>query len=197
MMAAGSMTPLTLDWLNANAAAVSALAALATALVAVIALASTALDSRSRTRPFVAAELLPARHSTSSVILRVTNYGPTIARNLRLEFEPQLDPLPSRDAALSTQKRYAGVVPHLGPGQSLSNVWQTWAAKGKVHSSPDLCTVTITYASGRRQFVDRFTLDLETVALETIVVSSDSELGSLRKIAAAAESLSLTAKQAL
>lgn len=195
MTAATDVPVLTWEWLNANAAAVSALAALATAIVAVVALASTALDSRARTRPFVAAELVPAQHSTSSVMLRVTNYGPTIARDLRLVFDPELDPQPERDAALSTQKRFARPVPHLGPGQSLNNVWQTWAARGKIHSSPDLCTVTITYASGRRRFTDRFVLDLDAIALETIAVSSDSELGSLRKIASATESLATSARQ--
>jgi hypothetical protein len=177
------------SWLNANGGTVATIATVITALVAVAALIAAARDSGDRTRPYMAAEFIPAPHSESSVVLRVVNYGATVARDVAVTFTPALKPRPTSDGALSISKRYAQPIPHVSPGQVLANGWQTWNDKGKLHSSPDLCTVTITYRSGRRTFIDEFTLDVETVAHANDPVSSKSELGSLRRIALALEKI--------
>ena len=137
----------------------------------------------------MAAELIPAPQSDSSVVLRVVNYGNSVARDVTVSFSPPLTPRPERDGALSISKRYVQPIPHVSPGQVLANGWQTWGQKGKLHSSPDLCTVTIKYTSGRRTFTEKYVLDIETVANSTDPVSSTSELGTLRKIASALQKL--------
>lgn len=178
------------SWLNANGGTITTVATVITALVAIGALYAAARDSRERSRPYVAAELFPAPKSTASIAFRVFNYGPTMARDVTVAFDPPFPDAPRDDPAHHIRTRYATAIPHLSPGQALGNTWQTFAMQGKISTAPDECTVTISYrGSGRRRYTDTFQLRIESVMNETESTSSDSDIGSLRRIAKALEAL--------
>lgn len=179
------------SWLNANGGAISTIATVVTALVAIGALLAAARDSRERSRPYLAAEFLPSQKSTTAVVFRVFNFGATVARDVHVTFDPPIDATADDDPARHIRLRYERTIPHLSPGQSLNNTWQSFAARGKVSSAPDDCTVTITYkGSGRRVHTDVYRLRLDTITNETEATSSDSELGAIRRIAQSLETLS-------
>lgn len=178
------------SWLNANGGAVSTIATVITALVAIGALYAAARDSRERSRPYLAAELVPARNSGSSVAFRIVNYGTTSARDISVTFDPPITATADDNPASNIRLRYERPVAHLSPGQSLGNVWQTFAANGKTSTVPDECAVTLTYRGAhRRTFVDTYQLSLHTVSLESESTASNSQLGAVRRIATSLEAL--------
>jgi hypothetical protein len=178
------------SWLNANGGTITTIATVITALVAIGALLAAAHDSRERSRPYLAAELFPSQKSTASIVFRVHNFGTTVARDVRVTFDPAIEATAEDDPARHIRLRYEQPIPHLSPGQALNNTWQTFAARGKVTTAPDDCIVTITYkGSGRRLHTDVYTLRLDAISHETEATSSDSELGSIRRIAKALEAL--------
>lgn len=177
------------DWLNANAGGIGVLATIITALIAAFALNATARDSRERTRPSLAAELFPALKSSTSIGFRVFNYGPTVARDVTVTFDPPIGEPAEDDPMRHVKRRYAQPIAQLSPGQALGNVWQTFAIQGKTSSAPDNCTVTIQYTDGRRKYLDSFVLNLDAISNESESTASNSELGCLRRIATATENL--------
>ncbi|WP_169165118.1 hypothetical protein [Cellulomonas taurus] len=178
------------SWLNANGGTITTIATVITALVAIGALIAAARDSRERSRPYLAAELFPAPRSNVTVVFRVFNFGSTVARDVQVTFDPPIEATAEDDPARHIRLRYEPVIPHLNPGQALNNTWQTFAARGKISTAPDACTVTIKYkGSGRRTHTDTYTLQLDAITHETESVSSDSELGAIRRIAKSLEAL--------
>lgn len=178
------------SWLNANGGTITTLATVITALVAIGALLAAAHDSRERSRPYLTAELFPAPKSGASIGFRVFNYGTTVARDVHVRFEPPLTATAEDDPARHIRLRYERPIPHLNPGQSLGNSWQTFAAAGKTSSVPDECTVTISYkGTGRRTHTDVYELRIDAISNETESTSSDSEIGAIRRIAKALEAL--------
>lgn len=179
------------SWLNTNAGAVSTVATVITALVAVLALRATARDSRDRTRAYVAVDLVPATRSRSSAVLRVRNFGQSVARDVQLTFTPPLSPRARNDTVAPVERRYRDTIPNLSPGQELKNTWQTWTDSGTLSSAPERCTVRVTYRSGRarRRLSEQFVLDVRVIGAESDPIESDSELGTMRRIATSLESV--------
>lgn len=179
------------SWLNANAGAVGVIATVLTALIAVLALQQTVRDSRERTRAYVGVEVVPASKSGFSAVLRVVNFGQSVARDVVVSFTQPLQPRDQQDTIAAVQRRYAGSLPNLSPGQELKNTWQTWSDRGPLSSAPERCTATVTYRSGqhRRRYTEEFVLDLRTIGAESDPVASNSELGTLRRIAQSLEQL--------
>ncbi|MBO9555582.1 hypothetical protein [Cellulomonas sp.] len=181
------------SWINANGGAISTIATVVTALVAIGALLAAARDSRERARPYITVELAPAPLSGFSAVLRVVNSGQTVARDVVLKFEPELtprEPKPgSNDAIRSVARRYSEPIPNLSPGQALTNTWQTWTDHGVLSSAPERCTVAVSYRSGRRVIRESFILDTRTVSSESDPVASNSELGSIRRVAVSLEAI--------
>jgi hypothetical protein len=77
-----------------------------------------------RDRPMVAMDLRLGELGTHTILLVMRNYGLTIARDIRVRFEPELpdcDPLTSMTAYV--KRRYQKPIPSLTPGQELVQVW--------------------------------------------------------------------------
>lgn len=191
-------------WLNTNAGGVSALSVALTALIAAGALVATALDSAKRSRPYVVAELMPAEHSTTSIVLVVRNYGQSVARRLTVAFDPAVPG--GDDDALSPRliaRRYKKELGHLSPGQALTNTWVTYvAAPGSSNELvpqwdvPEKCTVTLRYRRGWwRRYRERFVLETEVIGSTSRTVSTDSELGVRKSLAQNAGALAAALRQ--
>lgn len=171
-------------WLNANSGAVEAAATVLAALIAAGALLSAAYDSRSRSRPLVAAEHRLAPHSDTSIQLLIKNYGQSAARSVKVQFNPDLpDDKDTRDVRL----RYGSVISWLNPGQELVNTWlipryESNNYAGNVYSFPDRVTVTLTYWGGWIKYRTDVDLDVELYIRSSSSVSSTSMLGSMQGI---------------
>lgn len=169
------------DWLNANAGAVSAVATVLTALVAMAALGSAARDSRARTRPYIVVELQRAPHTFIAIDVAIRNYGSAPAIDVAVSFDPALPREPDTRPN-TTAEFFSTPIPTLGPGQHFTTVWQSWVKGTKDWDGPRT-TATVEYRWGRRRYRDRYVLDADSYDDATMVVSGDSALGSLRKIA--------------
>lgn len=155
------------DWLVANGSGISALAAGIGALAAVTAariawssLRQTARDSRDRSRPVVVVELGYHPNFKRALEIKVHNAGASLARNVRLTFDPAL-PTEASDRSrygAYAARMFASPLRTFAPGQMLSNPW--WANHDQ--SAPAQCDVTATYedAHGQR-YSDIYVLDVE------------------------------------
>lgn len=142
-------------------------------------------DSRERSRPVIVAELHRIRLSHGMLELAVKNYGPSVARNVRVTFDPQLPDLQGADAVGKVTPalvdRYRGTIPMMAPGMKLSNVYfvgQPGADSRYFNSEPlpDKFTVTISYEGpGGRQYADEFHLDVRLLLKETSANPSNTD----------------------
>jgi hypothetical protein len=76
----------------------------------------------------VAAELQHVPFARGSQRLVIRNYGPSVARDVRVSFDPQIeDPGPLRHAhgavTHTLLERYSKTIPVLTPGTELDNLW--------------------------------------------------------------------------
>lgn len=189
------------DWMNSNAAGISAVAAIATAIVAVIALVRTTNDSRDRTRPIVMAafETEPdADRDSYSLVIR--NMGPTSARDLEVNFEPDV-PHDSGDRLVEyIVERFASPMPVLAPGQAIRSLWASYVATSGAErtnrlATPHDVTVTLTYrGAGSKKYSETYPLLALTMTHNVSVVSSASTRGAINRIAASVEELAKSAK---
>ncbi|GAA6527958.1 hypothetical protein [Intrasporangium sp. DVR] len=165
------------EWINSNGVGLSAAATVLTAAVAMVALRQAANDSRARSRPMLVAEFRRAENSHSVIDLVVRNAGPSVARNVKVTFDPS-PIVPPDTSTLVTPfliKRYADVIPTLGPGQQLTNIWYTGDEQGNREPTPDEVTVTLTYrGTGRQRYRDEFPLHVDIVRMTTYSTSTDS-----------------------
>ena len=169
---------------------VSAFAAILTAVIAVVALASTARDSRERSRPLVTALFRMAEHSDTAFELVVRNYGTSAARDLQVVFDPTLTEEDRSDGLTDmVAKRYDSPIPLLPPGSELTNTW--WRGKNTGGNelvnglnTPEEVQVNVSYKGNRiRRYRDTFQLHADTIKLTTYSVSSASTPGRMKTIA--------------
>ena len=125
-------------------------------------------DSQQRSRPVLAAELQPDEFSKDVQYLVLSNYGPGVAVDVRVTFEPTLpeDEL-ARDGQSSVvrviRERYAEPIPTFTPGMVLRNVYYIGRpGEGgqlvNIERAADRFTVTLTYRSMTGDhYSDRFT----------------------------------------
>ncbi len=126
----------------------------------------------------VTAELRDVPYVAASQAFVVRNYGPTIARNVKVTFDPEIpDPDPDKvdqSAIPYLKRRYANPIPVFTPGMELDNIWYSGrpAADGGGWTNalpiPDQVTVDIEYeAPDGTRYMDQFLLD-------THIISPDS-----------------------
>ena len=105
-------------------------------------------------------------------LLVVKNYGPTIARNVKVTFDPVIPDDPEAKILSFRTARYAKPIPTLTPGMELDGVWYMLTLNGAqlvpAEPTPDPCTVTITYeSSDGTPYTDTFVLDVSIIANRT------------------------------
>ncbi|MFT3716476.1 MAG: hypothetical protein QM774_11160 [Gordonia sp. (in: high G+C Gram-positive bacteria)] len=175
--------------------AVGAIATAIAALVAIWTLFALRADSKDRTRPIVVATLQPSI-LTRNYEFHVANLGQSVAKKVKVTFEPPLPLLPGslddnidQFATWSLQRRYARVIPTLAPGQVLDNLYQD--ARDKDEPVPDSFAVVVTYIDDRnRKYVDTYELSTEVLSLQTgSYPSTDSDTGRQKRLVAAIESI--------
>lgn len=109
-------------------AGLGSVATLATAAIAIGTLLALKQDSRDRSRPMMVAQLQPAVLNVQHSELKVTNAGPSVAKNVRVEFDPALPVLDETTHgdrnAFYLQRRYSKVIPTVPPGMVLWNVYR-------------------------------------------------------------------------
>src|ERR1035437_7884847 len=115
-----------MEWLGENSTALMALGGAATviaAVVAVFALLSAGLDSASRSRPYVVAELNVPEFANKRLHLIIRKAGPTAARDVDVRFNPPFEARtdPSRLGGY-VARRFARPLSVLGPAQQLRSV---------------------------------------------------------------------------
>lgn len=193
----------TTDRVGATAAAVAATAAVFAAVSGLRTLRQNRRDSRARSRPMVAAELRDDPYSDATQIFVVRNYGPSIARNVRVTFDPAI-PDPSNPKASGTpflKRRYAAPIAVMTPGMELDNVYYTGEQVGDTRvnrePTPEQVTVTITYENDTgHRFTDEFPLDTNLIRSRTYVESSKSPEARMKVIAESAKTMASMAQRA-
>ena len=155
------------DWSNAATTwtAFGSIATVAAAVVAIWTLIALKQDSADRTRPVMVAKLRAAvlTHDAEFV---VTNVGQSVARNVKVDFDP---PIPVLEGAAAVglgtpylQRRYSRVIPTFPPGLVLYNSYQD--AKDNDEPTPDDFTVTINYSDTQgRTYTDGYDLTIDVL----------------------------------
>lgn len=159
------------DWAEPTStwAAIASIATVTAAVVAIWTLIALKQDSADRTRPVIVAELRAAV-LTQNAELIVRNAGQSVARNVKVDFDP---PLPNEGdestAGVLTpflQRRYSRTIPTFAPGMVMDNYYQD--SDGSEEPVPDDFTVTIRYSDTRgRSFIDSYELTLGTLRDQT------------------------------
>lgn len=175
-----------IDWwttqrVAAGAAVVASGAAVTAATSGVRTLHQNRRDSKGRNRPMVAAELREVPYVKGTQVLVVRNYGPSIARNVRVTFEPEIpDPDdPSTSVTPFLKRRYANPIPVLTPGMELDNVYFSGHQEGGAwvnhEPTPEQVTVTVVYENDAGdEFKDELPLDTNLIRNRTYTESSAS-----------------------
>jgi hypothetical protein len=144
----------------------------------------------------VAAELREIPYVKGTQILVVRNYGPSIARNVRVKFDPEIpDPDdPSTSVTPFLKRRYAKPVPVLTPGMELDNIYFSGRQEGgswvNGEPTPEQATVTITYENDAGdEFTDEFPLDTNLIRNRTYAESSASPEAQMKVLAKSVKTL--------
>ncbi len=125
-------------------------------------------DSRGRTRPLIVASLENDDDYGMSVMsLVVKNWGPTVARGLKVGFEPDIvaQHVESRSTLGYVARRYLNEIPLLAPGAELKNAWRTAGdSEGHGKSAPKVVVASVSYrGTSRKRLRERFTLDAHAI----------------------------------
>jgi hypothetical protein len=143
--------------------AMGSIATVAAAAVAIWTLVALRQDSRDRTRPVMIAEIRPAVLSDVAE-LHIRNAGPSVAKNVSFEFDPELPALEGPEAAGMTtpylQRRYSRTIPIFGPGMTMHDDYQS--ANDPDEPVPEEFTLTINYFDMHgREYNDSYELSVE------------------------------------
>lgn len=173
-----------IDWTAPYWTGVSGVAAALTGLVAIWTLAHAARDSRERTRPVMVAEYRVPENADRALEFVVRNAGASVARDIEVSFDPQLEPVqPNQAIRPYLIKRYAKRIANLGPGQELTNIFFADTSDPAKSDLPLQLKVTVTYKrSWFLRYKDTYQLDTEVYAHHTYVTSTNSVLGRLTQI---------------
>jgi hypothetical protein len=149
----------------------------------------------------IAAQLRDEPSLVSVQTLVITNFGPTIARNVSVTFDPPIpDPSPDRAAQSLTpylKKRYAKPIPVLIPGAELDNVYfvggEGQDARKNREPTPDQVTVQISYEGpDEAPYTEKFPLDVDLIRQRTYGTSSDSPEAQAKRAVEALKSIDKT-----
>jgi hypothetical protein len=201
-------------WIAASAAIISAGAATWSSRNGNRTLRRAELDSQARSRPSVVAELRDEPYARATQLLVIKNYGPSVARDVAVTFDPPLpDPSSSIVGESTTpflKSRYAKPIAVLAPGAELDNIYfagkQSSDGSGWVNFEPlpDKVTVTIRYAAPDDcQYTDEYRLDVGVIRNKTYVsggtlhpaTQAKERLVTLKKIEKSLHNIELTLAQ--
>lgn len=172
---------------------ISPIAAVLSAIAAWWGILHTTRDSRARSQPYMVIELGFAPHSHETLQLIVRNVGVTPARDVVLHFHPPLPTFEWGSHGWMVAHRYDKSLPTVAPDQEFRNSW--WINDMRIsdpasrldsnyYGLPGQTTVTVQYQGlGKKSFEDVYQLDVESLQLESLPVSSASTLGRLERIA--------------
>lgn len=128
----------------------------------------------------VAAELRSDEHAEGVMLLVIRNYGPTVARALRVTFEPPIPPdddLPPQTMGHLIRMRYATEIPVLTPGMELDNIWYVAGAGQREVNEEGLAdrfSVRVEYVGPDDEpWDDVFELDVDLLRKRSYVTSSN------------------------
>lgn len=172
---------------------VTAVTAAGTGIVAIVSLLSIRQDSRDRSRPVISAELLPLTLSHGTCELIIANVGRSVAKDVAVTFKPAI----TEDMGVMTAflaRRYSHVIPTMGPGRLLTNVYghQRGDGSGDLDESvPRDFVVTISYTDAHsRRYIDSYGLSVQTLLDQTTSSPSNTdERGMQRRLLAALEAI--------
>lgn len=177
-------------WLTTNSAPVEATATAIAAIVAIVGIAVAVSDSGARSRPVVIALFRRAEHNYFAIDFVLRNYGPSMAKNVTVTFDPPI----TADRSDGTTgylvpRRYSKAISALAPTQEMSNAWfLPHVGSGNVvignrTSLPDSVQVTVSYKGNRlRRYTDIFNLDLSIVKEDSTSESSTSLPGRIKSV---------------
>lgn len=110
-----------------------------------------------QTRPFVVIDLGSSAHTLFDLV--VTNIGPTMARDVRFEFDP---PIKSTDADLDPNKikMFHDGISSLAPGKEIRTLFDKGPDRHK-SELPDTYEVTVSYTdqTGKRHYEEKVDID--------------------------------------
>ncbi|WP_155854662.1 hypothetical protein [Paenarthrobacter nicotinovorans] len=186
-------------WVAANSGPLGLLVAVVSAVIALSAVVRTAKDSHNRSRPMVVAEFQFAKDSPSHLDLVIRNYGPTIARNLSVEFDRHITDDSGDEWTIGQlmYRRYAGTTFHsFSPNQEFRNVWwrgqEVSGQRRQVNAfdTPESVTVALRYQDPKgKKYREEFELETGSFLLSTTATASTSLLGRLKTIDASLSKL--------
>ncbi len=163
---------------------VAAVATVAAAVVAIITLRSIQSDSRDRARPVISAELLPLALTHGTCELAIQNVGVGVAKDVRVAFDPAITEDMGQIAGFLA-RRYVGVIPTMGPGRRLTNIYGHWVGDGSHRfdeAVPTEFVVRIQYRDSHgRGYDDTYQLNAGTLRNETTSFPSNSDDAGLKR----------------
>lgn len=179
---------------SATAASLGVIAAGVAATSGVRTLRQNRLASKATSRPMVAAELRRVEHAKAYQALVVQNFGPSIARNVQVSFDPEIpDPADAAQSIIPYLKRqYASPIAVMTPGTQLENLYYTGRNGTFVDAepTPEKVTVSVSYENDAGDtYGDRFPLDVQLLLNHTSVGNSSAPDQQLKKLVTAAESI--------
>ncbi|MFI7123137.1 hypothetical protein [Amycolatopsis sp. NPDC049868] len=179
-------------WFAASAAGVGGASAAVAAFNGVRTLRQARRDSKNRSRPMVTAGLENVPYVRGSQKLVIKNHGPSMARNVRVSFDPPIpDPEPEKARQSVTpflKRRYAVPIPVMPPGLSLENIYYSGRSVGgqfvNFEPTPDQVVVKISYTDNNGEpYEDEFPLDMMLIRSMTEATSSAAPEAKLKEIA--------------
>ncbi|WP_336881455.1 hypothetical protein [Rhodococcus globerulus] len=200
-------------WSTFGGALGTFLVVVVTAAVAVGTLRASKRDSRDKTRPMVGALLDREAHPSSHYAqLHVRNYGPTVAYNVKVTFDPEIKDVGTKSGENSFVPfllgRYGSPIPTMMPGVELTNIWSAPGPRdenGKPTNDepiPDVVTATIRYsdrpdfwAKNTNRYEDTFTLDMSIIKMSISTTHTDDHLGLHKRSVKALESIAPNMRQ--
>lgn len=155
------------------------------------------LDSEARSRPMVAAELRAHPLVEGVQLLVIRNYGPSIARNVKVTFDPEFPDQGEASPVVSfLRKRYTEPVPALTPGMELDNVYY-WDDDPAPEQIPAQVVVTISYDNAHdptTPYVEAFHLDTGLLRNRTVITTTKDPSVKMAEVSKSLKSIDATLK---
>jgi hypothetical protein len=176
---AGSKVSMEAVW-----AGVTGVSALVTGSVAILTLRALRQDSLDRTRPVIVVEVLPVvlSHGTSELV--VQNVGQSVAKHVRLTFDPPITEDMGQMAAFLA-RRYSQTIPTMAPGRRLTNIYAHWVGDGSDNLAepvPKQFAATAVYVDAHgRVYEDSYELSLQTLRNQTTSSPSNTDPAGIQK----------------
>jgi hypothetical protein len=151
----------------------------------------------------MSADLRPVALTMGTSELVIENVGQSVAKNVRVTFDPPLPDLQGPEAADKVtpflRRRYEHAIPTMPPGRQLFNIYSVGVpGSGSTlvndEPTPEDVTVAISYENVRgRKFSDSYELSVRTLSNETESNPSNTdERGMQRRHIRALESIAKT-----